>query len=313
MSGAAPGGTSSILAPASVEAALLQEVSWVLIVGGALIFAATMLLLAGAVRPGARRSVPAAWWIVGGGVAFPAVVLAAQLLYSTARTAGLERTLANPALTVSLQGRMWWWDVRYPGPDPGRAVRLANELRLPVGRPTQIALTSDEVIHSFWVPELGGKRDLVPGRVNHIVVTPLRAGVYRGSCAEYCGTQHARMALHVVVMPAGEFDRWLAQQRAPAPAPMGETTRGREAFRDQGCAACHADSGDGDGGPLGPDLTHVASRPTLGAGALPNGPGAIRRWLVDIQQLKPGARMPSYAHLDPATLDALAAYLEQPR
>jgi cytochrome c oxidase subunit 2 len=312
MSGLPPWRTPAVLAPAGVEAAALHELAVVLLVGAAAIFVGVMLLLALALRRGGKRAVPMAWWVLGGGIAFPVVVLSALLLYSTLRVAGLERTLADPPLVVTVVGRLWWWEVRYRDPAGGGEVVLANELRLPAGRPAQIALASVDVIHSLWVPELGGKRDLVPGRTNHLVITPLRSGVFRGECAEFCGAQHAKMALPVVVMPAPDFAGWLAAQARPAPAARaGRVDAGAQAFRTHGCAACHTVRGVN--GPLdrGPDLTHVASRLTLGAGTLPNEPGAAKRWLVGVQALKPGARMPSYAHLDAATLDALADYLER--
>jgi cytochrome c oxidase subunit 2 len=328
------------LAPASTEAAALHEVALVLVVGAAVVFVATMALLAWSLRRRARPAVPISWWVAGGGIAFPVVVLSALLWYGIARTAGLEKPLADPPLVVSVTGHLWWWEVRYRDPGGGPEIVLANELRVPVGRATQIGLASADVIHSFWVPELGGKRDLTPGRVTHVRVTPRRAGVYRGQCAEYCGLQHAKMALHVVALAPADFDAWLAQQARPAagsaqppvpghaaspqlgpqawPAapPSAEDTpiaRGQRAFADHGCAACHTVRGVAEGAHRGPDLTHLASRISLGAGVLPNEPGAAKRWLVGVQQLKPGARMPSYAHLDAATLDSLAAYLEQLR
>ena len=312
MSGLPPWQTPSVLAPAGVEAAALHELTLVLLVGAAVIFGGVMLLLALALRRGGKRAVPTAWWVLGGGIAFPVVLLSALLLYSTLRVAGLERTLADPPLVVTVIGRQWWWEVRYRDPAGGGEVVLANELRLPAGRPAQIALASVDVIHSLWVPELGGKRDLVPGRTDHLVVTPLRAGVFRGECAEFCGAQHAKMALPVVVMPAAEFAGWLSAQARPATLAAAERVdAGALAFRTHGCAACHTVRGVN--GPLdrGPDLTHVASRLTLGAGVLPNEPGAVKRWLVGVQALKPGARMPSYAHLDGATLAALADHLER--
>jgi cytochrome c oxidase subunit II len=313
MSGLPAWQTPSVLAPAGVEAAALHELTLVLLVGAASVFVGVMLLLALALRRGGKPPVPTALWVLGGGIAFPVVLLSALLLYSTLRVAGLERTMVDPPLVVTVVGRQWWWEVRYRDP-AGVEVVLANELRLPAGRPAQIALASADVIHSLWVPELGGKRDLVPGRTNHLVVTPLRAGVFRGECAEFCGAQHAKMALPVVVMPASEFAGWLAAQAQPAVAATAERVHaGAQAFRTHGCAACHTVRGVN--GPLdrGPDLTHVASRLMLGAGALPNEPGAAKRWLVGVQALKPGARMPSYAHLDATALDALADYLEHLR
>jgi cytochrome c oxidase subunit 2 len=311
-----PGQAPSVLAPAGVEAAALQGLSVVLLVGAAVIFGGVVVLLALALRRSGKRPVATAWWVLGGGIGLPVLVLTALLLYSTTRTAGLERALADPPLVVSVIGRLWWWEVRYRDPASGQDVVLANELRLPVGRPSQIALASADVIHSLWVPQLGGKRDLVPGRINHLVYTPSRTGVFQGACAEYCGTQHARMALPVVVMPAAEFTAWLANQARPAapePARADRVIAGAQAFRENGCAACHTVRGLNGPVDRGPDLTHVASRLSFGAGTLPNEPGAAKRWLVGVQDLKPGARMPSYAHLDAATLDALAAYLEHLR
>ncbi|HSW04299.1 cytochrome c oxidase subunit II [Aquabacterium sp.] len=306
---------ASVLHPAGEQAAVLHEINLVLIVGGTLIFVGMLLLLARAVWPRPRREVPLSRWVLDGGVVFPAVVLGLLWLYASGRSADLDRMPAAPALTIAVTGHLWWWDLRYHDAASGLDLRGANELRLPAGRPTLLGLASADVIHSFWVPALGGKRDLVPGRVNHLMITPTRPGVYGGVCAEYCGLQHARMALRVVVMPPAEFDRWLAAQAVPAaPAASAESAAaesGRQAFVAQGCAACHTVRGVAEQGALGPDLTHVAGRMNLGAGVLRNGPGAMRQWLVSVQALKPGARMPSYAHLDAATLDALARWLEQ--
>ncbi|MDQ7746759.1 cytochrome c oxidase subunit II [Hydrogenophaga pseudoflava] len=298
---------------ASTQAAALAEVSGVLFAGGTLVFALVLTLLMLALRGRQRRRVlPTAWWTVGGGIVFPVIVLSALMAYSLVRTEGLERPPADP-LVVGVTGHPWWWEVRYRDPAGTQWVAVANELRLPVGRTVQIGLSSPDLIHSFWVPALGGKMDLVPGRVNRLVVTPQRPGVHRGVCAEYCGVQHARMALHVVVQAPDEFERWLAAQAAPAATPEGPLAeRGRRSFVEL-CAGCHTVRGVAEGAALAPDLTHVASRLHLGAGTLPNGHEALARWIADVQALKPGARMPSYGHLDRATLDALAAYLAQLR
>lgn len=329
---AAPGvverASSWMLGSASEQGLVLSEVAWVLVVGATLVFLITMVLLAMSLRR-RKRSVPVAWWVIGGGMVFPVVVLSGLLVYSTARTAGLDQPpTANP-LVISVTGRLWWWDVRYRDPSSGQPIALANELRVPLGRPVQLGLSSEDVIHSFWVPALGGKMDTVPGRVNRLVFTATQAGTYRGVCAEYCGAQHARMALQVVVMPQADFDQWLQAQARPAAQAHGRPAesvsanpwlgRGRQAFADQGCVACHTVRGHhepaaatvpGATPPLGPDLTHVASRLTLGAGVLRNEAGAMAHWLTQVQTLKPGARMPSMDHLDPDTLQALSAYLE---
>lgn len=233
----------SVFAAAGAESAVLGEVGWVLLAGGAVIFVAVMALLAWTLRRGGRgRPVATAWWVVGGGIVFPVVVLSALMLYGTARTAGLERGLAQPSLVIGVTGRLWWWEVRYRDAASGREVVSANELRVPVGRSVQIALQSHDVLHSFWVPALAGKMDLVPGRVNRLVVTATRPGVHRGQCAEYCGEQHAKMALHVVALPAEEFDRWLAAEARPAPTarrsrPAGAPSPPTAAPRATRCAA----------------------------------------------------------------------------
>lgn len=301
----------SVLSSASEQSLVLTEVAWVLIVGAGTVFLLTMGLLALALRR-RKREVPTRWWVVGGGLVFPLAVLGALLVYGTLRTMGLDRPPANP-LAIGITAHMWWWEIRYRDPASGREVRSANELHLPVGRPVQLGLASADVIHSVWIPALGGKMDTVPGRVNRLVITAREPGVYRGACAEFCGEQHARMALHVVVLPADEFDRWLSAQAQPALPADGDSqaARGAHAFVMQGCAACHTVRGVAEGATLGPDLTHVGSRLWLGAGTLRNGPHAAARWIASVQALKPNARMPSFAHLDPATLAALGAYLEQ--
>jgi len=298
-------------APASAEASRLAEVGWVLIALAGALFLFTMALLVHALR---RRPGPvsAARWTIGLGMAFPATLLSVLLVYQVGRTAGLERAPGADPLVVSVTGHLWWWEVRYRDPRSGRWIALANELHLPAGRSAQIGLASADVIHSFWVPTLGGKMDLVPGRVNRLVVTPVRTGVQRGVCAEFCGTQHARMALHVVVEEPAAFERWLAAQAADAATPRDALAlRGRAAFLEHGCAGCHAVRGVAAGSGLGPDLTHVGSRLYLGAGTLRNEPAALGRWIADVQAVKSGARMPAFHRLDPSTLAGLTAYLGQ--
>ncbi|MET0311218.1 MAG: c-type cytochrome, partial [Burkholderiaceae bacterium] len=169
---------------------------------------------------------------------------------------------------------------------------------------------SADVIHSFWVPALAGKLDMVPGRLQHILFSASKPGVYRGQCAEYCGEQHAKMAMHVVALPEEEFAGWLARQALPAAAPAsGQLAAGRDVFLAQRCSACHTVRGVSEEGRLGPDLTHVGSRLQLGAGTVANSPEAMARWIAHVQELKPGARMPSSPELDAATLDALSAWL----
>jgi cytochrome c oxidase subunit II len=303
----------SVLSPAGEAADTIAFLSWVLIIGAALIFAVVMLLLAWAV---ARRedggSVRPAWWIVGGGLAFPAVVVTALFFYSGARTPAWQQLPPPGSLIVGITAHRYWWEVRYRDLATGRLITLANELHLPVDRPVWIGLNSADVIHSFWVPALAGKIDMVPGRVNRLVLNARRAGVFRGQCAEFCGEQHARMALHVVTEPAEAFNAWLAAQAGPAvETDAPNLARGRQAFLDQRCNACHTVRGVAEESSLGPDLTHVGSRLYLGAGTLPNQPGNVAHWVAHTQAVKPGARMPSATDMDAATLQALAAWLEQ--
>ena len=304
----------SVLSPAGPAAASIVSLSWVLVVGAAVIFAGVMGLLVWAVSRRSARPVHSGRWIMGGGMAFTLVVLASLFVYSHWRTPGWLVQPPAGALIVSITAHMWWWEVRYRDPVSGRDVTLANELHLPIERPVWLGLNSPDVIHSFWVPALAGKVDMVPGRVNHLLVEAHQTGVYRGQCAEYCGEQHARMALHVVARPPAEFEAWLAAQAQPAAAPGGPDAplleRGRQAFLAQRCNACHTVRGVAGEGRLGPDLTHVGSRLYLGAGTLRNQAGGMAQWVAHTQAVKPGARMPSSVDMDGATLQALAAWLE---
>lgn len=294
--------------PAAGDAArAIDTVGIVLIAGAALVFGAVMLLLAWALRRGGRpvRALP---WLLGGGVLVPGAVLAALFAWTLPLAPPWKPVPPAGALVVRVTGHMWWWDVRYQA--GGGDVRTANELRIPVGRPVYLALASADVIHSFWVPQLAGKMDMVPGRVQHLLLRADRAGTFRGQCAEFCGEQHARMALHVVALEPAAFDAWLAAQAQPARvAATPAQARGRDAFLAQRCDACHTVRGTGADSALGPDLTHVGSRLQLAAGTLPNTAEARAQWIAHVQSLKPGARMPSYDRLDRETLAALADWL----
>lgn len=292
-----------VLQAAGDAARAIQTVSWVLIVGGFAIFAGVMLLLALSLR----RSAPvrARLWIVGGGLVFPGAVLAALYAWSLPMSPAWKPVPPADALVVTVTGHMWWWDVRYTAAD-GSAVRTANEIRIPVGRPVYVALDSADVIHSFWVPQLAGKMDMVPGRLQHLLLSAERPGTYRGVCAEFCGEQHARMALQVVALPPAEFDAWLARQAAPA---LARQHAGREAFLANRCDACHAVRGVTGDARLGPDLTHVGSRLELAAGTLANTQEARVRWIAHVQEVKKGARMPAYEKLGEETVASIAEWL----
>jgi cytochrome c oxidase subunit 2 len=302
----------SALAPAGPAALAIADIGWAMFIGAALITAVVMGLLWQAVW-GRARAVRTWRWTIGAGVLFPVAVLAVLMGWSQWRARALIHTMDRPpadALVVGVKGFMWWWEVRYQHPGGSGEVVLANEIRVPTGRTVWLGLTSADVIHSVWLPSVAGKMDTVPGRVNRLVFQVDRPGVYRGQCAEFCGAQHARMALHLVAMEPAAFDAWLqAQAQDATPASSPTLVRGRDAFVQHRCHACHTVRGVSDAGRLGPDLTHVGSRVALGAGTLPNGSESMARWLSDVQELKAGARMPSYERLDRQTLDAIAAWL----
>jgi len=223
------------------------------------------------------------------------------------------RALTTPpagALPIKVTGHQWWWDVQYPSSRPDQIVTTANEIHVPIGRPVVLELASADVIHSFWPPNLVGKRDLIPGYTSTLWFRADSAGLYRGQCAEFCGYQHAKMAFYIVAEPPEKFTAWLAQQRDSAHTPADSLTRrGREVFLSSSCVMCHSIQGTPAGSRVGPDLTHLGSRLTIAAGTLPNTRGNLAGWIVDPQSIKPGAEMPSN-QISPDDLQALLAYLE---
>jgi cytochrome c oxidase subunit 2 len=310
MSAAADQPLQSVLHPAGADAGVVQQFSWVLFGAGALIFIAVMVLVVLSLRRHAQPLRPGLW-IAGAGIVLPVLLLTALLGWSTWRSAQLVPQSSGNALAISVTGKMWWWDVHYRDPASGREIATANEIRIPVGRSVYLGLNAADVIHSLWVPALAGKRDMIPGRVTGLTLRADKPGVYRGQCAEYCGTQHANMALHVVALAPAEFDAWLAHQARPAQAPQAALpVRGRAVFFEQRCQACHTIRGVAETAQLGPDLTHVGSRLQIGAGLLRNHRGTLAGWIADPQALKPGVFMPAASGIDGESLQALAAYLE---
>jgi cytochrome c oxidase subunit 2 len=304
-------GVQSALDPAGPHADAVATLSWIMFVGGGLIFLLVMGLLAlalSASRPGwlAHRNV-----IVLGGIAFPVTVLSALLVYGLVLTRHVT-ALPGDAVQIHVIGEQFWWRVQYPGADGGPGAPMletANEVHLPVGRPVRLTLTTADVIHSFWIPNLGGKLDMIPGQANALVLKADRTGVYRGQCTEYCGAAHALMAFDVVVRD--DFDAWLAAQRKPAHESIyPDEQRGKALFLASGCGACHAVRGTPADGKLGPDLTHVGSRRSIAAGTWPNNKGTLAGWIADSQHLKPNNKMPSFPVFTGAELRAVAAYLE---
>jgi cytochrome c oxidase subunit 2 len=299
----------STFTPAGVNAVLIDELSTVLYVGVAIVFTVVIVLALYALFRG-PRPVSASAWIVGGGIAFPAVGLTAVLVYALMMGNALSVEAPDSATTIRITGKRWWWEVRYPHPASQDGVIVAaNELHLPVGREVRLLLDTHDVIHSFWVPPLSGKIDMIPGRVNHLVLRAARPVIYRAQCAEYCGAQHALMALYVVVHEPGDFERWLEREARAAPAAVhADELRGAGLFAAAGCAGCHAVRGTSAAGTLGPDLTHVASRLSLGAGVIDNNRGALAGWISNSQGLKPGNLMPPIK-VSPDELHALTAYV----
>lgn len=303
---------ASALHPAGPDAEALAGLTWILVAGATAIFTLLMVLALLAVFLPARRRprLSSNAMILGGGVAFPVVVLSALLVYGVGLTGELRAPAGRDELRIELTGHMWWWEVRYPGAGGAAPAATANELRLPVGRPVALTLTSADVVHSFWVPSLGGKMDLIPGHARELRLRAARAGRYHGQCAEFCGAQHALMMLDVVALEPEEFDRWLADLRRPARDSRTDISlKGREAFLAQGCGNCHTVRGLVEGRLPAPDLTHVASRRWLGGGALRNTRENAIDWIARGEALKPGRAMPSFGHLDAATLAAIADYL----
>jgi cytochrome c oxidase subunit 2 len=305
-------GAQSALAPAGPAAARLATLFWGLTFGAVFIWLLVVgLALYAAYFPHAgKQRQRARTLIVGGGVVLPSVVLTAVLIYSLVLLPELLAPAPKGSLRVELIGYQWWWEVRYlrEGQEP---VVLANEVRVPVGQPVEFELESRDVIHSFWIPALGGKMDMIPGRRTRLRLQADQAGVFRGACAEYCGTSHALMSFSVVALEPAAFEAWLREQMAPARTPSDATTqRGARLFLENGCGACHSVRGTEAAGRVGPDLTHVGGRLSLAAGTLSNGRTELARWLVDTEGVKPGVHMPAFNMLPEGDITALAAYLE---
>jgi cytochrome c oxidase subunit II len=248
------------------------------------------------------------------GVTYGVVATVVILLLFLATDLSVGRTLSpiprRQPITIELNGKQWWWEVTYADTSPQGRFTTANEIHVPVGEPVLFVLEAQDVIHSFWAPNLAGKKDLIPGYTQSMWFQADTAGDYRAQCAEFCGVQHAKMALHVIAEPPEQYRRWVASQRGPAPTPTDSVTnRGREVFLTGQCAMCHAITGTSAASRAGPDLTHLASRRTIAAGTLPNTRGALAGWIVDPQRIKPGANMPPN-QLAPQDLEALLTYLQ---
>jgi cytochrome c oxidase subunit II len=305
-------GSQSALDPKGPQAERIYELWNVMFIGSIVVMAVVVVLLACAIvlpRGPTNEKRRLRWVLFGAGATV--AILIALIAYNTTTAKALAEHPDDP-LQIRVVGRQWWWDFTYLSAFEHEQVRTANELTIPAGRPVRVTLESYDVIHSFWVPNIQGKRDAIPGRTNYLWFQADTPGVYRGQCGEFCGLQHAKMAFVVNVVPPAEFDAWLQQQRQIAAAPATERARrGQEVFL-QSCATCHEVRGTVARAKAGPDLTHLASRTTIAAGSLANVRGSLGGWILDPQHVKPGAYMPP-VELDAERVHALLDYLESLR
>ncbi len=296
----------------------ITRLGWGLsIVSLVVILIITVLLLGGLFRKRAVAAEPrqlAARSDSGGmpwiyvGVGASSLVLAVCMVWTLVTVNAVTRPLKLPTITVQVTASQWWWALRYQSSDPARIFISANEIHIPVGQPVRFELVSADVIHSFWVPQLAGKMDVIPGQTNAMWLQADRPAVYRGQCAAFCGAQHAHMALQVIAESPEAFAAWEETQLADTPLPLaGETLHGHEIFETH-CAICHTIRGTVPMGIRGPDLTHLMSRGTIAAGLLPNTRGNLAGWIANAQSLKPGARMPDQNLSGPELL-AVTSYL----
>jgi cytochrome c oxidase subunit 2 len=252
--------------------------------------------------------------VISAAVIVTAAILVTFVMSSVATGRGMTSPSGAGAITIDVIGHQWWWDFQYQDASPADVVTSPNEIHIPVGVPIVLRAQSRDVIHAFWVPNLHGKRDLIPGQTTHMWIQADAAGVFRGQCAEFCGHQHAKMAFALVAEPMEKFQQWIQGQRRPASEPdTDDERRGRDVFMATTCATCHTIRGTAAGGRVGPELTHVGSRLTIGAGTLPNTRDHLGEWVRDPQAIKPGNRMPSHQNLPAADLEAVVTYLRSLR
>jgi cytochrome c oxidase subunit II len=309
----------SVLSPAGVQASsihgLWSLMFWICAAVFTAVLAGLLIALIRGTQNQAERapSVPCERALsrnVGLAVGATVAILIGLLVASVWTGRRMASLHASSALTIEITGHQWWWEIQYDDTVPSRRVTTANELHVPTNRPVVLKVTSRDVIHSFWVPNLQGKRDLIPGYTTALWLQADRPGVFRGQCAEFCGMQHAHMAIDVVAESDRDFEGWLATMRQPGrDPPEAAARRGRAVFMQTRCAGCHAIRGTEAAGQIAPDLTHIATRSTLGAGTLANTPENLAVWIRDPQRVKPGNQMPPNPLTD-ADLQSLVVYLE---
>ena len=309
------------LHPAGPLSARIASLWWLFLWICAAVYVAVIAVFLLAVVKGRRRDMPvqsdAHDQSSGRIIAVAAGIAIALLMTLMVFDAAAGRAIGHfadgdPAtLEIQVTGHQWWWEVKYPNPlVPAYQINTANEIHIPIKTPVQLRIETRDVIHSLWIPNLQGKRDLIPGRVNKLRLQADKPGVYRAQCAEYCGLQHAHMSLVVIAETPEEFARWKTNSGLGAPTPSTpEQIRGQQVFLRAPCGKCHNILGIDAYGTLGPDLTHFRSRPTLGAGTLLNTRGNLAGWVVNAPAIKPGVQMPP-VQLEAAELNDLLAYLE---
>jgi cytochrome c oxidase subunit 2 len=315
-------GWQSALDPQGPQSEHLTRLIWIFTIISAVIWVAVMaVMLIAILRRAPERRDPLtlqvsterrSLTVVGGAAA--ATLLTVIALTAVSFWSQRQLYAKDPdGLVVQITGRQWWWDVRYESHKPEEIVTTANELYIPAGEPITLKLAASDVIHSFWVPSLMGKQDLIPGQDNVLRFTASRPGIYRGQCAEFCGWQHAHMGIMAVVLPKNQFESWRRAQAAPAATPNDPTRqKGAALFRSKACVMCHTVRGTPAGSRVGPDLTHFASRKSIASATLPMSRGNIAAWVVDPQGIKPGTNMPNVS-LAPDEIDPLVSYLEDLR
>ena len=309
-------GAQSTLDPAGYHAQQIAQLWWWMLGVGIAVWLIMLALTYYAIIAKRRTHFRqwSVWVVIGGGVIFPSIILTTLLCFGLAL---LPRLLASPpegSMTIEVEGLQWWWRVTYPetivdGKQlPG--FETANEICIPVDQPVQFHLRSGDVIHAFWIPALGGKVDMIPGRVTRLTVHPFKTGRYRGVCAEFCGESHALMNFDVRIVSRVEFEDWLAAQALPVNQPH-LLSPGSAIFESSGCGACHMIDGTSSQGRVGPNLTHFGSRLSVGAGIFANDRASIIAWLRSTEHIKPGVHMPNFSDLGDSQLNQLASYLEQ--
>ncbi|HUR83602.1 MAG TPA: cytochrome c oxidase subunit II [Thermoanaerobaculia bacterium] len=308
-------GIQSALEPAGVQAEQIANLWTVFLIVTAIVYVVVMAFTIAALlrrRPAivSNATSPAVRNTVSAAVGLTVLILFGLLTASIFTTRGIA-SVPDRAIQIAVTGKQWWWQVEYDDADKSKRITTANEIVIPVGVPVTVHLRSSDVIHSFWVPSLHGKRDLIPGkRGQTLTFRADKPGVYRGQCAEFCGYQHANMSLWVTALPFADYARWIEASRQPSRIPSTKTERkGQDVFMSSPCPLCHTIQGTAAGGKTGPDLTHFASRRSIAAAMFPNRPGFLGGWIVDAQHLKPGSQMPSIP-LQEQELQPLVTYLE---